>query len=365
MIQQTATALKLTKDVSTTSPVVLCAADESYAMPLAVTLHSAASNLSDGEHLHVVLLDGGISESSWGGLRETLSELPITIDVIRPDLKLVQDLSVSHHISHSAYLRLMADQLLPSWIDKVIYLDSDLIVLDDLCELWQLELGDHYCLAAVDIACPFIDANTFVKSHPNQLGTSSTEAASPASVPYIGALTPIRNWRELGIDGSAHYFNSGVMVLNLKRWREENISSRLFACLRNNREYVWCWDQYALNVVFAGQWGKLPARWNQGTHVYEYPDENQAPIEAAQFVQMRDNPAILHYTSEYKPWNFRPFHPDRQRYYQHLDQTAFSQWRPKDPGFRFGDWWTFNIVQFIRRWTVGYRKWFSFRHVSR
>jgi len=365
MLQQTATTLKLNKDVRTTSPVLLCAADESYAMPLAVTLHSAASNLSVGEHLHVVLLDGGISEASWMGIRETLAELPITIDVIRPDLNLVQDLSISHHISHSAYLRLMADQLLPSWIDKVIYLDSDLLVLDDLCKLWQMDVSDHYCLAAVDISCPFVDASTFVKSYGNQEDTSTTSEASLASVPYVNALTPIPNWRELGIDGAGHYFNSGVMVLNLKRWRAENISARLLECLRTNRAHVWCWDQYALNVVFAGQWGKLPARWNQGTHVYEYPDENQAPIGAAPFVEMRDNPAILHYTTEYKPWNFRPFHPDRELFYQHLDQTAFSQWRPEDPGFRFTDWWNFNIVQVIRHWTVAYRKWFSFRHVSR
>ncbi len=224
MIQQSVTTLKLTQDVRTTSPVVLCAADESYAMPLAVTLHSAASNISVGEHLHVVLLDGGISESSWVGLRETLSDLPITIDVIRPDLKLVQDLSISHHISHSAYLRLLADQLLPSWIDKVIYLDSDLLVLDDLCKLWQMDVGNHYCLAAVDISCPFVDASTFVKSCQDQQGGDSLDAASPSSVPYVGTLTPIRNWRELGIDGAAHYFNSGVMLLNLKRWREESIS---------------------------------------------------------------------------------------------------------------------------------------------
>jgi len=174
MIQQTAATLKLTRDVQTTSPVVLCAADESYAMPLAVTLHSAVTHLAVGEQLHVVLLDGGISESSWTAMRETLVGLPISIDVIRPNLELVNDLSISHHISHSAYLRLLADQLLPSWVDKVIYLDSDLLVLDDLCKLWQMDVGDHYCLAAVDISCPFIDAKTFVEEHcasPRPTGT--------------------------------------------------------------------------------------------------------------------------------------------------------------------------------------------------
>ena len=377
MIQQLSTTKLLKSDVDSTFPVVLCAADESYAMPLAVTLHSAASQLPAGKILHVVLLDGGISESSWNGIRESLLDLPIAIDVIRPDLELLKHLSISHHISHAAYLRLLAERLLPPWLDKVIYLDSDLLVLDDVSKLWQMDVGDHYCLAAVDISCPFVDAQAFLDRRLDAAGavspTDGTDAAlSSASVPgalsaihYLNAFTPVPNWQELGIDGTRNYFNSGVMVLNLKRWREENISDRLLECLNSNQEHVWCWDQYALNVVFAGQWGKLPARWNQGTHVHEYPCENSAPIAADEFVEMRDQPAIVHYTTEYKPWNHRPFHPQRDLFYHHLDKTAFAGWRPEKPDFKLGDWWTFHLVQFIRRWTVQYRKRISFRKIGR
>ncbi len=73
------------QSVSTTDPIVLCASDDNYVKPLAVTLHSAASSLKPGNHLHVLLMDGGISESNWTGLRETLFDLPITVHVLRPD----------------------------------------------------------------------------------------------------------------------------------------------------------------------------------------------------------------------------------------------------------------------------------------
>lgn len=354
MIQITSLQRRLQLDVTATSPIVLCAADENYVKPLAVTLHSAASNLAQGHQLQVVLLDGGISESSWGGLRETLLDLPITVQVIRPDLDQVSDLMTSHHISHAAYLRLLASKLLPDYVEKVVYLDSDLLVLDDVTKLWQMDLGDAYCAASIDIACPFVDAR-------EHFAGSEDTVAHFGSVPYVAAISPISNWRELGIDGSAAYFNSGVMVLNLKRWRQDDISRKLFDCLRENREHVWCWDQYALNVVFAGNWKPLEPKWNQGMHVHEYPSAEICPIDRDQFLEMCESPSIVHYTTEFKPWHHRVVHPQRDLFYKHLDETAFVGWRPEDPGFRLGDWWTFNIVQLIRRGVVNYRRWFSFR----
>jgi len=117
-------------------PIVLCAADDHYVKPLAVTLRSAATSLKDGSHLHVVLLDGGISEASFTALEQTLEWLPITV-------------------------------LLPEEIEKVIYLDSDVLVADDLTELWELDLEGQYCLAAPDIACPYIDAYAACENDPS------------------------------------------------------------------------------------------------------------------------------------------------------------------------------------------------------
>ncbi len=331
--------------VSTSSadPFILCAADENYVRPLAVTLHSAAASLPRGRHLQVLLLDGGISESSWQGLKESLIDLPITIHVIRPDLDSVRDLGISHHITHTAYLRLLAARLLPDSIDKVIYLDSDVLVRRDLTELWEYDVQGQYCLAAVDIACPFVDAR-------------QADPCFRKSIPYLAAISPIRNWRELGLDGSAPYFNSGVMVINLKRWREERIENRLLDCLRKNSKYVWCWDQYALNVVFAGQWKLLPAKWNQGVHVFEYPDESHSPIEKSEFLGMRDDPALVHFTTEFKPWEYRPYHPLREQFFKRLDQTAWNGWRPQKPGFSLRQWWDLQAICLIRGWTIRYRK---------
>ena len=213
-------------------------------------------------------------------------------------------------------------------------------------ELWDMKLEGNYCLAAIDIACPFVNAYAAQKKH---------KTLKPA-IPHFAAISPISNWQELSLDGAAHYFNSGVMVLNLARWREEAIDQKLLACLRDNAQYVWCWDQYALNVVFAGQWKTLPSRWNQGYHVFEYPDETHSPISQSEFIEMRDDPAVIHFTTEFKPWDFRPYHPLRGKFYDALDETAWNGWRPRQPEFNLRRWWDRQAVGFIRNWLINYRK---------
>lgn len=346
MIQPLIQSKAALAELSLADPVVLVAADENYVRPLAVTLHSAASALGPERQLHVILLDGGISESSLEGLRETLVGLPVGISTLPISAAETRDLVTSHHITHTAYFRLLAGRLLPRELEKVIYLDSDVLVQEDLTELWELPLGNHYCLAASDIACPFVDAYEALRCQP--------EIA--ASIPYLAAISPIPNWKALGLDGAAPYFNSGVMVLNLQRWREESIEQRLLACLRDNASHVWCWDQYALNVVFADHWGPLPARWNQGVHIFEYPDEQHSPIPLDEFRQMRDNPAVIHFTTEFKPWKYEPYHPLRDQFFDELDETAWRGWRPDKPPFQLRTWWDRQAVKWIRKWIIGYRK---------
>ncbi len=331
-------------------PIVLCAADDHYVRPLAVTLYSAARSLRNGSRLQVVVMDGGISAANWQGLRETLLDLPITVYRLQPDHQELSDLVTSHHITHTAYFRLLAARLIPDSIERVIYLDSDVLVRGDLTELWSCSPGDNYCLAVPDIACPFVDARR-------------CDPQFRKSIPWLAALNPIPNWRQLGLDGQSAYFNSGVMVINLKRWREEKIEQRLLNCLRENAKFVWCWDQYALNVVFHQQWQPLPMHWNQGAHLFEYPDENSIPINTQEFRRMQDRPSLIHFTTEFKPWHANRFmpsnHPWRQAWFETLDQTAWRGWRPTPSPFSIQQWWTAQAIRGVRWGTVQSRRWFG------
>jgi len=322
---------------------VVCAADDAYVMPLAVTLKSVCRNLAAGKEIRLFLLGGDIGDENWSMLERTLADEPIEIHLIQPNLGRVADLNISHHISHTAYFRLLTAELIPSDVNKVIYLDSDLYVKDDITALWDLPLRQHYCLATADIACPFIDA---------KLGCTNFRLANP----YMAAWRPIPNYQELGLDGAAEYFNSGVMVLNVKRWREENVGERLLKVLRDNRKHVWCWDQYALNVLFHGNWGCFEPRWNQGAHVFEYPSDAHAPIDRELWNEMKMNPAIVHFTTEFKPWQAHSNHPRSEVFFEGLADTAWKAWRTPVPAPSLQSWFDRRMLHLIKRSTIMSRK---------
>ena len=312
-------------------------------MPLAVTLQSAVRHLAVGRQLHVILLDGGIGDANWMALKETLVDEPLHLTVIKPDDSQVRDLMTSHHISTTAYFRLLAAEILPRSLDRVIYLDSDLLIRDDLTELWNRPLDENLGLAVPDIACPFIDARR---------GGPEIQR----SLPYLATLSPVRNWRQLGLNGAAPYFNSGLMVINLDLWRREHLAERLLRCLRDNRQHIWCWDQYALNVELAGRWEPLPMRWNQGGHTFEYPNLASVPIEAAEFESMRDNPAVIHYTTEFKPWHFHDYDQRDRLFFDALDSTAWKNWRPEQPEFSLHRWVNRHVLRWQKQARISYRK---------
>jgi lipopolysaccharide biosynthesis glycosyltransferase len=197
----------------------------------------------------------------------------------------------------------------------VIYLDSDMIVLADLARLWDCELSGHWCLAVQDCAAPYLDA-----------GQALGNIADCGH--HLGARQPVANFRELGLRADAAYFNSGVMLLDLSAWRNADLPRQLIACLEQYRRHARWWDQYALNVVLAERWGQLDMRWNQGSQIFKYPSWRKSPFDRATFERLRDDPYIVHFTTQFKPWKAVCRHPLRGVFFEYLDRTAWAGWRP-------------------------------------
>lgn len=350
------------------TPTLMCATDDRYAMPLAAALASVGAHLDSSQPsagragqgdanplsassqpvpLQLVLLDGGMSDATWSRLSRTLLKLRLTTIRVRADRAAVGHLTISHHISHTAYFRLLSSLWLPGWISRVIYLDCDVIALADVRELWQASLSQttsdaglpNEVWAVPDIACPYLDPRT-----------ACTEFARFA--PYFATLHPIPNFGPLGLDPREWYFNSGVMVLDLAAWRANQRSQQLLDCLQQNKQHVWCWDQYALNVVFHQRWGKLPLAWNFGAHAYDYAAtkqlEGHSPILPDQYQAMWKSPSLLHFTTEIKPWHYYSFHPETGRFFDYLRRTEWSDWRPTKPGFK--TWWHVKTFQWQKSW---------------
>jgi lipopolysaccharide biosynthesis glycosyltransferase len=294
---------------------IVVAADDAYAMPMAVTVKSVLLHADPSRKLCFYIFDCGITDETKQRLLASWQDNRAEFLWVKPDLSLLSGLAVSRHVSLSTYARLLIPLSLPPELEKVIYLDSDLLVLGDIATLNSEPLQDWHCLAAADPGYPWMECE-LVLGNFRECG------------PYLVGRRPIENYRALGFLPSDPYFNAGVLVINLTRWRESNVAGASIACLHEHKEFVKNWDQYALNVVLHGRWKPIDMRWNQGTWIYCYPSAACSPFDRATFDAVRYRPLICHFTTGDKPWKIGNLHPFRRRYFEVVDRTDWAGWRP-------------------------------------
>ena len=200
--------------------------------------------------------------------------------------------SAYEHVSVASLFRLLLPELLPVEIEKVLYLDCDLIVRADISALWRTDIAD-VPLAAVGEWNP--------RAH---------KASSPAG---------IRRYRELGISPNQRLFNAGVLLVNLAYWRRSLLAPRAFDYIRHVGPEVRWHEQEALNVVCDGRYRKLEPGWN-------------VPADIA-MRSPSDRASIVHYLTAEKPWHWYFDSSRAASFFDALDQTAWAGWRPERPRF--------------------------------
>lgn len=288
---------------STLQPIILvCAADNNYAMPLAVMVRSALANLESNRKIALFILDGGISKSNKNKITKSLQSEQIDISWLQIDDTQLNNLILTGHLTTAAYYRLLIPKLLPPEFNKAIYLDSDMIVKGNLEELWNIPLKDNYVLAVQD---------------DHQL--------------YISMSEGLRNYQDTGICPDYKYFNSGLLVINLEKWRKENIGAKIIEYINQNKEYVKDNDQDGLNAILAGKWGEIHPRWNQMPRIYDYSSWQESPYPEDIYKELLHKPYIIHFTNSPKPWyaglQAECKHPKKDLFFQYLDMTSWSGWR--------------------------------------
>ena len=285
----------------TTQPIVVaCVADDAYAMPLAVTLVSASLNLAAGRRLAIYVVDAGIADDNKQRLLDSLDPARASLTWVPHARPRLAGLPVWGRMSVHTYERILVADLLPATETKAIWLDSDLVVRADLTRLWELELGGMPLLAAQDMLAPIVSS---------ALG--------------------LQGYQALGFEGHEKYFNAGVLLLDLDRWRQERIAEQVMAYLHRHGGDVVLWDQDALNVVLRGRCGELDLRWNQNAAVCGRSFFDAGHLDPAAYRDVREDPWIIHFSGSLKPWRYRLRTPAHASYFEYLDKTAWAGWRPR------------------------------------
>ena len=269
--------------------IIACTIDGNYIRHCAVMLKSLQLS-NQAESISVYILHGVIDAVERARLAAYLGEFLPSVSFIQLDEEMLSGFPVFGHISLATYFRLLLPAALPHAVDKVLYLDSDLIVVDSLRNLWESEL-DGNSISAVE------DHNQEFER--NRLGLTE------------GSLV----------------FNAGVILIDLARWRRENILATGLEFARTHPERIKHWDQDVLNSLLEARWLPLDWRYNALPHLWmqsEYADASTSLGRQAEAA--RASPAVIHLAGSgvAKPWHHRCTHPWRQRYLDISQQTPWA-----------------------------------------
>jgi lipopolysaccharide biosynthesis glycosyltransferase len=263
-------------------PIVF-ACDNAFTMPLATAIRSLAEATSINHRpLHVYILSYGVREGERKKVIESVPPGSVRVCWVEIDVTPFAGFSTMQHISRMTYARFLIPSIVPQNVSKVLYLDSDVLVLDDLEPLWKTDLGGLAVAAALDVAI-----DTMLKrNHP-----------SVEEVPRV-----------------KDYFNAGVLLIDLDRWRSERISEKAVKYLESFPQSPFS-DQDALNVVCDGSWKRLDGRWNWQEHI---------STSIARF-HPADQPGIVHFVTTFKPWKALSLSLHAEFYDSFRSRTRFAR----------------------------------------
>jgi lipopolysaccharide biosynthesis glycosyltransferase len=276
------------------------AADDRFSRPLAVTVRSVISHLSPGREIDLYLCDMGISAPN----REKIQAVTdhhhgVHLHWVSSLGKEVEHLpEVMEGITRAAYARLYIPWVLPPEVDRVIYLDCDLIARRCIGDLFDTPMGDFAAMAVAD-----------------------------AGSPYVASVYGVPHWSRSGRRGGEVNFNSGVLLMNLPIWRNEDITGAAVKYLTDGRHHFLV-DQEAINAVLPGRIGELDPRWNQQTEHFQARFQATLPYSGEQFRELLEDPWIVHFTTGTKAWSYRCVHPFREQWFHSLDETPYRGWHP-------------------------------------
>lgn len=267
---------------------ISCSTDDNYIQHCSAMLCSVFENNREHE-ITVHLLHHGLSLDSQSFLVELARRYGNTMLFYDIDLEKLGNLFIDKHwhptLSIASYYRLLLPSLLETQIEKVLYLDCDIIVLDDVSPLFKLDLSG-YGVAAVEDTTPGND------QHRQAMGLNLNQTA----------------------------FCAGVLVINMKYWREHNSEQQLLDYAQKMGGQLEMEDQDVLNHEFRGHWFKLPYKYMRTPMSIASLDKQQKWADIEDYIF---HPVIIHYAAHVKPWLDISI-PDGKYYWEYVKRSGFS-----------------------------------------
>ena len=264
---------------------VLYATDANYWMHLYVSMYSLLKN--NGKSKFTVYIFTDEANEVFIDNLSFLYELGNLADciIIEVDSSVAEayPLGDFDYFTKAIYYRLFMGQLLPEEVKIILYLDCDTIIDGPIDELFKI-VFDRKTLAAVHDKGSLNDS------------------------------------KRLKLPNGVSYFNSGVLLVNIERWRSLNVECRILSYIEKNPDILRFPDQDALNAVLFDEYININPQFN----FHEWGSILQ--IEGTNAIE----PIIIHYVDCPKPWYYLSDHPLKEKYWSYLKETPYRDYRETD-----------------------------------
>lgn len=272
---------------------------DNYAPYLGIALISLFENNKKSK-IHVYVLSIGISDNNKKALNKITKKYHQEITIIESNelsdkFGMVVD---TGGFGFASVNRLFVASYLPESVEKAIYIDCDTICRASLAPIWDEDIKDNYFMAVVDFAMP-------------------------------------QTWTEkIGLKASDLYYNAGVMVMNLKQWREDDLESKFIDYYRKNNGKIQYADQDVLNYCCHGKICNMSVTYNYPPNMKFYPSrfiiKNQKGYgdwTVKELDKIKKNPVLIHYMGDERPW-VKWNHNAYKKYY--FKYKKMSPWAKKE-----------------------------------
>lgn len=275
---------------------VVYASNDGYARHLAVSLYSLLEHNKEADKIHVYILSMGLSEENKNRLIGIGAQFEREVIVIElGDLKERFSYEVdTGGFDLSIMARLFVGEVLPETEERVLYLDCDTVVNASLKRLWEMDLESNMVGAVMEPTI-YPDVKESIELLPEE-----------------------------------PYFNSGVLLIDLKRWRKEHAQKLLLDFYSSRGGKLFAGDQDTINGALKGRIKPLPPRYNLFTnyryfrysHLTKLSPVYQT-ITKKSFQEAKKHPVILHYMGDERPWKQGNLNHYRKIYDHYLSLTPW------------------------------------------
>lgn len=271
---------------------LLFSLNENYVYPLKVLIHSIVKTHPE-DSFCMYLLHAGIPEDTISELREFIEKDGNVFEPIHSKsfFKSSDKLAITRYYALEMYLWMFAPYLLPEHVDRVLYLDPDIICVNDLTPLYNKDFKGY----------SFVATNYKYKTK---------------------WIQPFNNLRLRNFE-SEDYFNSGVVLMNLNKLRQMEKADQIVESIRENKPFLILPDQDIFNLVFVNDIVEEDWRiYNMNPRVFEklkilFPQKYN-------YDNLEEKVVFIHYLGKHKPWMEREkYKYDLGKYYFDIEKEVY------------------------------------------